>query len=149
MKRGGWRINRSASMLPSGKKAQYKKIRFRLLEALGNKCSVFGFSDERALQIDHFFSDGKLERHITGASLYYHMFNNIESGRYQILCANCNWIKRREKNEVKIKYENGHEFQTESPHKRVFRPKICKNCNKKYIPTNGTQLFCHKLCVKG
>lgn len=34
-----------------------------------------------------------------GCSLYLHMLKNIDSGKYQVLCANCNMIKRAENQE--------------------------------------------------
>jgi len=72
--------------------------------ALGGKCSECGFSDYRALQVDHINSDGHLERHLLRRNDYYP--NVMESymkgeGRYQLLCCNCNWIKRVEKGEYR------------------------------------------------
>ncbi len=69
--------------------------------ALGNKCVDCGFSDIRALQVDHVNSDGYLERVKTGSGSYYkRVVKDATSGRYQILCANCNWIKRHTHNET-------------------------------------------------
>src|SRR3990167_1976631 len=82
-----------------------KKSRRDLIKLMGGKCCKCGFSDIRALQIDHVNSDGYLERaywkKIGGYSSEYYLnnveksFNNNE-GIYQLLCANCNWIKRAE-----------------------------------------------------
>lgn len=142
MKNGDWRINRSPSMMPKNKREHYRLLRLKVLALLGDKCIICGFSDERALQIDHVNSDGFKERKISGTTFFYHVLNNLESERYQILCANCNWIKRREKNEVKIVYEEDHKFPTEIPHKRIFKEKECLRCNNQYIPTNGRQKYC-------
>ena len=66
------------------------------LEKLGNKCIKCGFSDKRALQIDHINGEGKFEN-----SNRYKIYNNVINGskKYQLLCANCNWIKKYEKGE--------------------------------------------------
>lgn len=62
-----------------------------------------GFADVRALQIDHVLGGGVREiRSGIGYHTYY--LRVIESvalreGKYQLLCANCNWIKRAEQGE--------------------------------------------------
>lgn len=80
-----------------------KNNRLKVLKALGNKCVKCGFSDWRALQIDHVNSDGAWERRIqkTNPSVFYRkVTEEKDSGKYQLLCANCNWIKRYEKKEL-------------------------------------------------
>jgi len=49
--------------------------RQKVVDSLGGVCVRCGFSDIRALQIDHI------------------------KNKYQLLCANCNWIKRYEDKE--------------------------------------------------
>jgi hypothetical protein len=71
---------------------------------LGEVCAMCGFDDRRALQVDHVNSDGGVERDNKGRrsvvsnTLYRRILQDTE-GRYQILCANCNWIKRHTNNE--------------------------------------------------
>lgn len=63
-------------------------------------CKVCGFSDIRALHIDHINGGGKCR----GNKLYRLILKTPidEIGRnYQILCANHNWIKRYENNEFR------------------------------------------------
>lgn len=79
------------------------KCKLDTYKALGNKCKKCGFKDIRALQIDHINSDGKAER-VTGGYRYQFYKKVLESvkrkeKRYQLLCANCNWIKRYTHNE--------------------------------------------------
>lgn len=78
--------------------------RLEAINILGNnKCIKCGFSDIRALQIDHINSDGHNERKIKEIySLYNEIIKNPEESKikYQILCANCNWIKRYENSEL-------------------------------------------------
>jgi hypothetical protein len=75
--------------------SQYTAQRARIITALGGRCAHCGFSDLRALQIDHVFADGAEERRAYGGMSYLtHILADIESGRYQVLCANCQWAKR-------------------------------------------------------
>jgi hypothetical protein len=71
-----------------------------VLLKLGGKCVRCGFSDARALQIDHVNGGGaKEDRGRNGGSrgliLYYRVLRDT-GGTFQLLCANCNWIKRSE-----------------------------------------------------
>lgn len=82
-----------------------RKLRLSVIEILGNKCCKCGFSDRRALQIDHINGGGSKERKEKGFNGNFHRhvlksFMNKEN-KYQLLCANCNWIKRCEENETK------------------------------------------------
>ncbi len=62
-------------------------------------CARCGFSDERALQIDHVHGGGTAEsRKIGPAGLYARILRG-EPG-YQVLCANCNTIKKVENGEL-------------------------------------------------
>ena len=87
-------------------KKQNIAIRKEIIEALGGVCVHCGFSDIRALQIDHVFGNGYRERMTLRGSLvgyHRHVLNEIKNGstKYQLLCANCNWIKRYEKAEYR------------------------------------------------
>ena len=85
------------------------KIRLRILELLGNKCSnpncliIGGCTDKRALQIDHVKGGGNKHRKLftTIYQMYRQMIKEIENGSkdYQLLCANCNMIKRMKNKE--------------------------------------------------
>lgn len=75
-------------------------IRLNALLVLGPICVNCGFTDTRALQIDHVNGGGCKERRKTGGTraIYAKIARgNIEG--YQVLCANCNWIKRSILNE--------------------------------------------------
>ena len=96
-------------------KKTLRKHRREILELLGNKCANPFHIDHSAfeknpnyihcLQIDHIKGNGRDERKkFTGSYDYYrHIFKALSSGSkdYQLLCANCNWIKRHKKNENK------------------------------------------------
>ena len=92
-----------AKDLPSRKvylQNRYKNIRMMALQKLGGVCVICGFSDDRALQIDHIHGGGNKDR--KQFNNQYDFLKDVlgDSGeKYQLLCANCNWIKRSEKNE--------------------------------------------------
>lgn len=85
-----------------------QKIRKEALEALGGKCVRCGFNDRRALQIDHIGGHGAKDIQGNGGYNSIYLRKVIKSflvgeGIYQLLCANCNWIKRSENNETREK----------------------------------------------
>ena len=87
-------------------KKYQNKLRIELMLLLGTKCVRCGFDDIRALQIDHIEGKGHNERvNIFGSIrlMYRYYRDNPEQAKkkLQILCANCNWIKKHENNEVK------------------------------------------------
>jgi hypothetical protein len=84
-------------------KEYYRKLRIATLELLDNKCCKCGFNDIRALQVDHINGGGSKEKKSITCVYWKYVINSIlkEEGRYQLLCANCNWIKRVEEKEVR------------------------------------------------
>jgi len=82
----------------------YYKIKSQIFEILGNKCSRCGFSDLRVLQIDHKFGKGNEDRKYKNASYKYYRLIleklKANSQDYQLLCANCNIIKKFEECEL-------------------------------------------------
>lgn len=71
-----------------------------VLEHYGEKCCKCGFSDWRTLSIDHINSDGAEHRKkVSGAHIYRWLKNNNFPTGFQILCMNCQFIKRHEKKE--------------------------------------------------
>ena len=88
--------------------------RSALVTALGGKCSCKGVdcwhtgdcsvTDSRCLQIDHINGDGAADRkRVSSVGLAYYYFKHISEARekLQILCANCNWVKRQNNSEVR------------------------------------------------
>lgn len=74
-----------------------RRLRAAAIAFLGSRCQQCGFSDIRALQIDHVNGGGGKERRALGTSgLHHKVLMNKDIGYYQLLCANCNWIKRAE-----------------------------------------------------
>jgi hypothetical protein len=84
---------------------EQRTLREKAMAFLGGKCAnpnclvPNGYTDKRCLQIDHINGVWD-EPRLVGIALYEDILENPESRKkYQILCANCNWIKRAEKNE--------------------------------------------------
>lgn len=75
--------------------------RAEILKLLGGKCKKCGFDDSRALAIDHINGGGTKERKDIGGGYYSYVLKKIKSGSldYQILCCNCNQIKKIEQSE--------------------------------------------------
>ncbi len=87
---------------PEDQREYLRKLRLATIEALGGKCKC-GFSDVRALQIDHINGGGSKERknRTFKGNFHNHVLRSFLAGenKYQLLCANCNWIKRFENKE--------------------------------------------------
>lgn len=83
------------------------KLRKSVMLLLGGVfCKTCGFSNYDALQIDHIHGGGTKEIKKYGHAGIYRKIINDPSCRceYQVLCVNCNWIKRIENNEIYKKY---------------------------------------------
>lgn len=76
---------------------KHKELRSAVFDLLGRACRHCGFADERALQIDHIAGNGHEEIQRGHLVMYRKILKN--SVGYQVLCANCNWIKRSENKE--------------------------------------------------
>lgn len=83
-------------------KAKLSNLKNQIFDKLGHTCSRCNFADKRALCIDHINGGGFNELN-SGMSVfkYYNKVINDTNNTYQILCHNCNWIKRSENNEVR------------------------------------------------
>jgi hypothetical protein len=84
---------------------RWKILREQIIQLLGGKCIRCGFLDVRALQIDHVYGNGREHLHQIGSNpwrIYSGILKEIQAGSkdYQLLCANCNWIKRVENQEA-------------------------------------------------
>ena len=99
-----WRDKNRLEFRMSCSKSKYD-IRMRLINLLGGECVRCGFRDVKALQFDHINGGGSKIRSIGGG--HYTIWRNYLKDpvkanlEIQILCANCNWIKRYDKKEVR------------------------------------------------
>jgi hypothetical protein len=85
---------------------RWAKTRKDVITFLGGKCCRCGFDDFRALQIDHVNGHGCADRKKDNNNYYafYKRIIDTNGEGYQLLCANCNWIKRTENNECARKH---------------------------------------------
>ena len=91
--------------------AAYHELRRKVFEKLGKRCNnpqckrvnndgSTGCLDVRCLQIDHVKGDGVEDRKKVGVSAtFLRKVLKDEINLYQLLCSNCNWIKRVENRE--------------------------------------------------
>jgi len=81
----------------------HQRLRFECIEKLGGKCAWpegCGWTDPRALHVDHKHGGGNEDRKSLGnQTAFYRQVLADKEGRYQLLCANHNWIKRLENRE--------------------------------------------------
>lgn len=77
------------------------KRRQKLIALFGGKCAICGYDkDWRAFQIDHINGGGTKEiRSFNSTLAYYRHILDCNGKGYQLLCANCNQIKRFENKE--------------------------------------------------
>lgn len=85
-----------------------KELRKKIIQKFGGVCVICGFSDWRALQVDHVNGGGtreiKLKFNKNRSKYYKYLFIEANNNKnYQLLCANCNWIKKYEQNETNSK----------------------------------------------
>ncbi len=86
-----------------------KQMRSEIMDRLNqHACVLCGFTDIRALQFDHRNGDGAEHRRQAGSGVKYLRSILATSDhrlrtRFQVLCANCNIIKREENNECYTK----------------------------------------------
>jgi hypothetical protein len=101
--------NKNKEKINKKHQMEYAQLRGQIFELLGNKCNnpsclvSNGCSDIRCLQIDHISGGGCKEIKSFGSPkrFYIYVLEQLKSGskNYQLLCANCNWIKRHENKE--------------------------------------------------
>jgi len=98
------RAQRKFKATPKGKRAnalfarrRYSQLHVAVLMFLGVKCHC-GFNDMRALQIDHIHGGGRREMAMRGPIARLQKVLK-QPQDYQVLCANCNWIKKSERGE--------------------------------------------------
>jgi len=108
-----WREANTERVRASARKGVRKytqKLKLKVVEHYSNatmECAGCGISDIRVLSIDHINGKGNLQRRKIGVRSG-HMFwswlikNNFPPG-YQVLCMNCQWIKRHTNNECNQK----------------------------------------------
>jgi len=103
-KKRNWKRTLAINMKQKTNRRQH--FRALLLTEFG-PCVRCGYDDRRALQFDHVQAGGNKERTVNGKDwvspftepMYVATRDRFVAGELQVLCANCNWIKRYEQNE--------------------------------------------------
>lgn len=89
-------------------KRYYQHFRSVLYELLGGVCIGCRHADRRVLEFDHINDDGAADRKLFRGSRsmleWYARHPEVALKRLQILCRNCNWLKR-----------NGHQWGGPTP----------------------------------
>lgn len=83
-------------------RAKRRALRKKVIDVLGGRCVKCGVDDIRVLQIDHINGGGAKETRGHSPKWFYKkVIKSVIKGekRYQLLCANCNCIKKWEKQE--------------------------------------------------
>lgn len=79
-----------------------RTLRERAIQLLGGACAHCGLTDRRCLQIDHVNGGGTRElREVGNQGICARIAKTQQTEGYQLLCANCNWIKRYERGETR------------------------------------------------
>ena len=98
---------------PIKDRSQYNRgfaagLRHAIILALGGRCKLCKNDDLRVLNIDHVRNDGNAHRRSLGSGsgpqYSRDILRTIRSKRFQILCANCNQIKRKEHVRLQRRY---------------------------------------------
>jgi hypothetical protein len=72
-----------------------KKLKDSVFTMYGNKCAICGFTDRRALTLDHVLNNGAQERQELGErGVYRRAIEKYRPHEYRILCMNCQFIER-------------------------------------------------------
>lgn len=84
---------RNRELLRTKARERYHRYRAEVIEMLGGVCVKCGFSDERALEIDHVSP----VRHRSGGKQWHQQIVHLRANpqEYQLLCANCHSIKSK------------------------------------------------------
>jgi hypothetical protein len=94
--------NKQQYINPNYHRDYNQKCRLEVLALYGSKCCRCGFTDIRALQLDHkecFVTKNRTYAD-SGIALYRAILNGTKNKRdFQCLCANCNIIKKHEEKE--------------------------------------------------
>lgn len=109
----------------AGKRRRRQLAKIQAFALFGSKCIRCKFDDIRALQIDHIFGDNRKGKRFGGHPFYCAILRGeVRLKHIQLLCANCNVIKRFENG------ESGH-YKTQRkipflwirpPHNKVLFP---------------------------
>lgn len=123
---------------PSATGVRMRRLVHELKVKLGGVCKRCGFADERALEFDHIIG-GIGRNRPTGWARFKGLTEDAELGKIQLLCANCNRIKRHE---VGSREQGGKTTWTEWPERDQRRLMVLQKLrNAKFrVPTFAREM---------
>ena len=83
-----------------------EQSRKAVINHLGGKCTNCSIDDPKVLQIDHIAGGGSIVQKRNRVSWYKSILKNEQNNDLQLLCANCNWIKKYDNGEKRIRKWN-------------------------------------------
>jgi hypothetical protein len=94
---------RARASVRAGSKRHHLKHKNAVLDHYGRQCRRCGFTDLRALSVDHIAGNGAQHRREIGGgnNICRWLVANMFPSGFQILCMNCQMIKRAENGEVR------------------------------------------------
>lgn len=143
--------------------AALRFLKEEILHRLGNRCQgphcnwvnedgTRGCTRKELLHLDHVSNDGKERKdgYKTNTTGYYKKILSLSpeelSANFQILCPNCNWLKRLEdlarSNEAKKQHSERFGQASELP----LKEKPCAWCDKAIQPDRISHRFCSRSC---
>ena len=110
-----WR-RKNHEILLTKQRVRLERYRKEVIAFFGGRCIHCGFYNWRVLQLDHINGDGFKERTNKGTNRrsshkrwkYIREHPEEARRRFQLLCANCNWIKRHERAETGLGRKRTH-----------------------------------------
>jgi hypothetical protein len=90
--------NKSKQYCATNYNKKYSEVKEKVFQMFGSKCKRCKETDKRVLQLDHINGGGTKERKKTN-SLNRYVRALKDPSKYQMLCANCNIIKKHENEE--------------------------------------------------
>lgn len=85
---------------------RYYILKQKVMKKLGQRCVDCGFNDIRILHIDHINGCGNKHRINGSNQRLVHVLDNLDL--YQLLCPNCNFLKKLEKREIGQRWPVGY-----------------------------------------
>jgi hypothetical protein len=139
-------VNKKVILLsPSGKRN--RQLRGIVINLLGNKCAKCGFDDIRILQIDHIDGSGHTDRKERHSRNMWYVYQKVitsvknKTKKFQLLCPNCNWLKRIENKEAS---QPQNKRATCHPDRVHVAKGLCDSCYWVYKKDNRrTKAKCH------
>jgi hypothetical protein len=115
-----WNCIACVAIRPSGAQyvaKYYQSRRKRVIDMLGGVCAHCGLLNTNILHVDHKNGGGTIARTKSSRIVFDDILTRGLIEQYQLLCPNCNWVKRTTNNEVVSRNPNNYWIRLR---KRIF-----------------------------